>query len=414
MAGVGIILGAGIYVLVGVAAGEAGNGVWMAFVIAAAVALLTGLSYAELASIFPVDSAEVTYVERSFGRRIALFTAYLTILAQVLMAAVVALGFAGYLVSLVGGSVVAFAVGACALFTAINLVGVNVAAWLNVAFTLLEAGGLVLIIAIGAPQVGSVDLLEVAGGLPSLAHTAALVFFAFIGFEGIVKLAEETEAPTRTIPRAIVLSILISTALYIGVGVAAVSAMDWRVLGASTAPLADVAAAALGGGAFVLLGVIALFSTSNTILLCLLAGSRTLYGVAERAPWLRGLGRIHPKTRTPARAILVVGLLTAPLVALRDLPLIVEFSNFGIFVLYILVNLALIDLRRRWPDAPRRFRVPGAIAWVPVLPVLAIVSCVGMILSLRSDVVVGGLVYTGIGLALAFLVERRGRATESS
>ncbi|MCB9706862.1 MAG: amino acid permease [Myxococcales bacterium] len=407
MAGVGIILGAGIYVLVGVAAGEAGNALWIAFILAAVVALLTGLSYAELASLYPVDAAEVTYVERSFGRRVAFFVAYLAILAQVLTAAVVAMGFAGYLARLLGSEeTAAIALVACAFFTLINFIGISLAAWLNVAFTLLEAGGLVVIIAIGAPELGRVDLLELQGGLQGLAHTAALVFFAYVGFEGIVKLSEETADAARTIPRAIILSIIISTALYVAVGATAVSAMDWRALAASSAPLADVAAAALGSGAFALLAIIALFSTANTILLCLVAGSRTLYGMADRAPWLRIFGRVHRRTQTPTWAIVAIGLMTAPFVLVRDLALIVEYGNFGIFVLYMLVNAALVDLRFRLPEAPRRFRVPGSVGRVPVLPVLGILTCLALLLSLRLEVLIGGALYTLVGAIIALAATR--------
>ncbi len=408
MAGVGIILGAGIYVLVGEAAGEAGGATWLAFVLAGGAALLTGLSYAELASLFAHDAGEVIYVEHAFGPRSALLVGIVALATQVLTAAVVALGFGAYLARITGAPVVPLALAICAASSLVSFVGVGVAAWLNTAFTIIESAGLLIIIAIGLPSVGGADLLSTPAGAPGLLHGAALVFFAYIGFESVIKLAEETHEPTRTIPRAIVLSIAISTLLYIAVAVAAVSTLGWRELAASSAPLADVAAHALGGGALVLLAVIALFSTANTVLMSLLAASRGLYGLADRAPRLGAFARVHPRTRTPGRAIVAVALLAVPLVLARDLALIAELGNFSIFVMYALVDLAVIRLRLREPARPRGFRVPGSVAGVPVLPILALVALLALLVGLRVEVLLGGsLALALVGGAVALLGRAR-------
>lgn len=408
--GVGIILGAGIYVLVGVAAGVAGNAVWMSFVIASLMAVFTGLSYAELSSLYPEDAGEYIYAERAFGRVIGFFIGYLSFLAMVIVVAAVALGFAGYFASLFSLDYpLLIAMGIILLFGWVNYRGIKGSAFLNVIFTLLETAGLVFIIVIALPRVGSVDYFEMANGMKGVFNAASLVFFAFVGFESIVKLSEETKEPTKTIPRAILLSVIISTVLYVLIAICAVSVIDWQTLAVSRAPLADIAAALMGNTVFVILSVIALFSTGNTVLIALIAASRTLYGVAKDYPRLRFFRTVSAVHQTPSVAVAGATLLSLLFVLPGDVSLVAEYSNFGIFTIFFIVNAALIALRFKQPALNRPFRVPIHIGKMPVLPFIGCAVSIFMICNLQQQVIIGGLVYSLIGFVVYAVLRARPR-----
>ena len=402
-AGVGIIVGAGIYALLGVAAGVAGNAVWLSFGIASFVALFTGLSYAELSSMFPDDAGEYLYVEKGLNERLGFLSAWMVIFMILFGGAGVAVGFAGYLVELLPGlgiSMFAAAAGVVLVFGLVNYWGIKQSARLNIIFTSLEVLGLIGIVILGLKYFGSVDYFHMANGVKGVLSTAALAFWAFIGFESIVKLSEECREPEKTIPKALILSIAITTVLYIFVAAAAVSIVGWEVLGASKAPMADVAMAVLGQGGFVALAIIALFSTANTVLIIQVATSRQIYGIAEIYRKLKWLAYVNPKRRTPSRAVWVTMLLMIGFLFLGGLKLLAEITNFAVFFTFIFVNIALISLRYRIPDAKRGFKVPINVGKFPVMPVFGIIFSLFMMANLDKVVIMGGLGLVALGLVV--------------
>lgn len=407
LSGMGIILGAGIYALIGEAAGLAGNAVWMSFVLAALVAVFTGLSYAELASVFPRAGAEYEYTAQAFGRRLAFVIGWLIILSGVISTATVALGFAGYFRALTGMPLIPSALMLIALLAIVNFAGVKQSAWLAVIFTLIETLGLLIIILIGLPHLGSLDYMEMPFGLSGMFQAAALIFFAFIGFEEIVKLSEETREPEKTIPRALILSVSISIILYILVALSATSVLGWQRLSGSKAPFADIANVAFGQSASFLLSAIALFATANTVLLMILAASRIIYGMAESASLPGALARIHRLTGTPWTAILVTAVLAMAFVFLGDIVFVASVNNFTLFLTFIAVNAGVIVLRYKRPGMNRPFRVPFSLGRLPLLPVLGIAFNSFLLLQLPWEVMAigAGLVILG-GLA-AFSLGRR-------
>jgi len=280
-AGVGIILGAGIYVLIGQAAGVAGNAVWLSFLLGALIAACTGLSYAELSSMYPKDAGEYLYTEKAFSEKLGWLTAFLIVFQGIVSAAAVALGFGGYLSRLLEPyfivPIILLALFCVLFFSWINYRGIKETARFNTLFTLIEVGGLILIIFAAIKSYGRVNIFELTTGMSGVLSAASLIFFAYIGFESIVKLSEETKSPQKIIPRALVWSIIISTILYILTAIAAVSLLDWNILATSKAPLADAAATVFGSNAFLVLALIALFSTANTVLMILVTTSRMLF-----------------------------------------------------------------------------------------------------------------------------------------
>ncbi len=397
LSGVGIILGAGIYALIGKAAGLAGNSIWLSFALSALIAVFTGLSYAELSSMFPKASAEYEYVMNAFGRKLAFVIGWLIIWSGVIGASTVALGFAGYFNALFNAPVKTSALILIIALSFIILYGIKESAWFAVAATLIETAGLVFIIFIGLPYLGNVDYFEMPQGLKGVFEASALVFFAYIGFEGIVKLSEETKAPEKTIPKGLMLAILISIVLYILVALSAVSVIGWERLSTSEAPFADLAFKALGRNGFIVLSVIALFATANTVLLMLLAASRITYGMADSFSLPGVLARVHPSRRTPWAAILSMMALSMVFVLAGDIKFAANVTNFTLFVTFIVVNAALIILRYTKPDLERHFRVPLTIGKLPVLPLLGIAFCVFMLAQLSLQVLAVGMMLTVLG-----------------
>ncbi|HPE63744.1 MAG TPA: amino acid permease [Methanothrix sp.] len=407
LSGVGIILGAGIYALIGKAAGLAGNSVWLSFAIAALIAVFTGLSYAELSSIFPRASAEYEYTNRAFGKRLAFVVGWLIIFSGVIGASTVALGFGGYFFALTGLPVLPAAILLLFVLSIVLLWGIKISAWFAIVFTLIETSGLLMVIYIGLPHLGSVDYFDMPHGPSGVFEAAALIFFAFMGFEEMVKLSEETKNPERNIPLALIGALAITIVLYMLVAVSVVSVVSWEVLAASEAPFAEAAAEALGSDAFVVISTIALFATANTALLMLLAASRIAYGMAGSSSIPDFLARVHPERRTPWVAILVVMLLSMGFVFSGDIAFVASANDFILFATFVVINASLIYLRRIDPDRPRPFRVPLTIGRVPVLPILGIFTCIFLIVHLDEAAILLGSVLAVVGGVLALVCCRK-------
>jgi APA family basic amino acid/polyamine antiporter len=406
--GVGIILGAGIYVLLGAASGIAGNAVWLSFLFAALIALLTGLSYAELSSMFPTDAAEYDYTKKAFkSQRLAFFIAYQVILSAIISGAAVAIGFAGYFKELFNlNHTVIIAILVIIFFSFINYKSIKSSAWTNVICTALEVSGLLLIIILAIPKLGNVSYIEMPFGFKGILKASALVFFAFLGFESIVKLSEEVKNPEKNIPRALLLSILITTLLYVLVAIAAVSIIDWQILAKSTAPLADVAANILGQNAFVLLSVIALFSTANTVLISLIAASRELYGISSNYNLLKVFSKVHQTKRTPYLAIFAVMILSILFVLIKDIQFIAELTNFTLFLTFAVINLSVIILRYKSIGIRRPFKIPFNIGKFPILAFLGLFSCIFFISHLSLTIIIGGVFLSILGLIFYEVLHR--------
>lgn len=406
--GVGIIVGAGVYVLIGSATALAGPRVWVAFVAAAVLSALTGLAYAELASMFPTAGAEFEYARNVYPARVAFLVGWVMVSGLVVAAAAVALGFGHYARRFVD---VPEWLAALVLLASVAVVagsGIRRSAALTVVLSLVQVGGLVYVITIGVPHLGQVDLLDGAGtGAGGILSAAALVFFAFIGFDEVITLAEETRDPTRTIPRALLLSLGISTLLYVGVALTAVSVVGAGALGSSHQPLALVLDHTLGGRGADALAVIALIATTNTTLLCLTAASRLQYGMASARALPRPFARVSRRSHVPVVALATAAAVAAAFVMLRDLSLVASVTDFAVYLVFVAVDLAVIILRIREPDRARPFRIRGCVGRVPVVPVLGLVAVLVMVPALRGAALGLGLALVALGVVVDLLVNRR-------
>jgi len=387
--GVGNVLGAGIYALIGEVVGITGNISWLAFILASVTGALTGLSYAELSAMFPKSAAEFVYTERAFKIRLLSFLlGWIIIFSGILSAATVALGFAGYLADLIGFSpiilVIIFAAILIVIVGLINFVGIRASTWTNIIFTLIEASGLILIIIIGIPFLGTVNYFELplGGSYGAIFSAVALIFFAYIGFEDIANVAEEVKEPSRNLPRAIIYSIIITTVLYCLTALSVVSILPYSVIASSSAPLSDVALAVLGPIGETIMSFIALFATANTVLIMMIVTSRMMYGMARDKALPEGLSKVSPKFRTPALAVLVTMILTIIPLGLYffgDISTVANATVFGVLITFFLVNLSLIVLRKKKPELKRPFRLKPNISWIPIVALLGCIVCLGLL-----------------------------------
>lgn len=393
---VGIILGAGIYVILGEAAGLGGNSIWLSFIIAAVVALLTAFSYAELSSRFPKAGAEYVFVENSFGNRAAWIVAWLLLAGSIIGGATVAIGFAKYFSAIFNTPVILIALIMLGIIEIILIIGVQETAKITILFTGIEIAGLVIVIFVGIPSMGSVNYLEAAEGMKGIIEAGVLIFFGYLGFEGITRLAEETKNPEKNIPRAIMYSMIITTIIYILVGISAVSVVPWEELSTSQAPLALVAERVLGGQSFRILSVIALFSTFNTGLMMLLTGSRLIYGIAQREAIPKVFSRVGKRFRTPWVAIISIVLAAMLFLFLGDLKTIANLTNFTIFTVFIAINASVIYFRYKKPITTG-FKVPLHVGRFPVIPFFGMVTSIFMIANLSYDVLAMGVILIIIG-----------------
>jgi amino acid transporter len=372
--GLGTIVGAGIYVLVGEVAAQAGMAAPLSFVIAGVLAAMTGLSYAELVARHPEAASAAVYVQHGFGRDwLSRLVGLALVAVAAIAAASIASGSVGYLGTFVPLPRDLAVVLIVLLFTAVAALGVVASVGAAVALTVIEIGGLIVVVAVGGWTLEgpgpAVEGLLPGGGAGWLGTVAGafLAFFAFLGFEALANMAEETRDVGRTLPRAILVSIAISALLYATVSLVAVLAVPLDQLAASPAPLALVAARGGPGLAETISGI-ALLATTNGIIIEIVLIARLAYGMA-RHRWLpRWFAAVHPRTRIPLRATLCAGALIVVLaVAFPFVTLGVATSTVTLLI-FIAVNLSLWRLQRRTPRPDIAIRAPR---WLPPLAALA-------------------------------------------
>lgn len=377
--GIGVILGAGIYALISVGAGLAGNMLWFAFGISAIIAVFTALSYAELSSLYPKEAAEYTYSRKAFGREWLSFSVgWVLAIGTIIAASTVALGFGGYLHSLTGLDTIAGALSLIALMTLLNYYGIQESARFNALATSLEMIGLLIVIAAGfitPPQTG-VDLFELPSeGFSGIIAAVSVIFFAYIGFENVANLSEEVKDSRKTVPRALILALLISTIIYMLVAIAAIRELGWEALSESKAPLTLVVSRALGAYAPIL-SYIALFATANTVLMFLIVPSRILYGMSTGGSLPRPFSQVGSRG-TPFISVALVGLIAAFIAFLADIKTVAQLADLAVFIAYLVVNGSLIALAGS-TAGKAGFKGPR-FAGIPVLAYLGVGSSIFML-----------------------------------
>ncbi len=375
--GLGVTIGAGIYVLVGATAGVAGIYAPWAFVVASAVMLPSACSFAELVGRLPFSAGEAAYVRAGLNSQaLSVIVGLLVVSAGTVSAAAICVGSVGYIRQFLdwpGGILIPLVVVA---MTAVALWGVKESVSFAGVMTLLEIAGLVAVIGAGLYVVTNTGVSGAnaatgaasSGFGPDLAFSilagGVLAFFAFIGFEDLVNMAEETEQPNVTMPRAIFLTLIISTTLYVLVAIVAVLNVPVSELASAEAPLSLVFERTTGASAATI-SAIAIIATLNGVIIQIIMGSRVLYGLSRQGSLPTVFAYIHPFTRTPLVATLAIGALVLFLATVVELRSLAELTSQITLTVFGLVNLALWNLKRRNEPAPANvFIVPQ---WVPLV-----------------------------------------------
>ena len=398
---VGVIVGAGVYSVLGAAAGLAQHSLWVSFLVSAGVALLTAISYAEMATSVPAAGAEYVYIQRAWPNASwpAFGVGAIILIGGAATAATVAMAFGGYLRVFMDIPAPAGAMLLLAACTVLNVWGLRQSSWVNILFTAIEVAGLVLVIAVALMSDAQAPAVATAT-TSSVMAAAALLFFVYLGFEEIANLAEEVRNPGRDIPIALFISLALTTGLYIAVSFAVLSLAAPSELASSEAPLA-AAIQRVWAGAAQMLGAIALFATANTVLITMIATSRVAFSMARDGEISNVVARLLPRRQTPWVAAILTFAMAAVLVPIGSVKILAEMSSFAALVAFFAVNVVLIVLRYRLPTLKRPFRVPLAIGQMPVLPVLAIASIIALLIHFAWQIYAAGGIAV-VASALAF------------
>ncbi|HYG83874.1 MAG TPA: APC family permease [Verrucomicrobiae bacterium] len=372
--GIGNIVGAGVYVLVGKIAEPAGYLAIIAFLAAALVAFCAALSYAELAARFPVSAGISVYLHEAFkGKFLSTSIGLLLVLAGTISTATLLKGFSGYFTSLVPIEPAVAIIGATLILLFIMLRGIKESVGVAAVLTIIEVGGLLFLIAAimwsqpdsfggyfahFSHSLGTLD----AAGLAGILAAAFVAFYAFIGFEDMVNIAEEVKQPQKAFPRAILVAVGVVTVLYIMVASVALGVLSPQALGGSEAPLADAYTAATGQSAMIII-IISLIATLNGVIVNVVMGSRFLYGLAARGWITSWFGKVS-KYHVPARGVLVVGLLALICAIFFPLGQLAGFTSLLLLFVFFAVNVSLIAIRRRDPPEARKLHIsPSFTPW---------------------------------------------------
>lgn len=380
--GIGGVLGAGIYAIIGQAAGLSGNMLWLSFIIAGIVALLTGLSYAEFVSRFPDAGGSYEYIKQGIGERAALIMSVFMAFVGIVAPAAIAISFAEYLHRLVEVPSWLAVIGIVALMALFNIVGSKYSSNYNKIATMITLIGLGLVIGFCIPDWTSVELFKVGDqGIRGIFAGSALIFFSYVGFEDIVKLAEETKDARKVMPKGVLVSGLIVLIIYVMIAISAMSTFNPSELAQKEGPLAAIIESQWARAGGTVLAVVALFATSNTILSNIIGASRLLYDVARdnRIPWLKkftttsGIGE-----QTPNYAIAAIAMVTIGFGLIDNLKIVASISNIFVFIVFGMVNLALLyyRMKHKQEENEETFKVPLNVKNVPIPTILALIAII--------------------------------------
>lgn len=374
--GVGAILGAGIYVLVGEVAAAAGYFAPLSFLLACVIALFSAFTYADLTCRFPRSAGEALYIEEAFHRRrLTQLIGLMVVATGIVSAATMATGVVGYVQLYLDVSSASIIIAFILLIGAVAIWGIKESAWLIMLITLVEVGGLFYVVSVAADAMPLPSVMFERGGsvgdslsINGLFLGAFLAFYAYIGFEDMVNVAEEVNRPARVLPLAIFLALTVSSILYVLVSYAALSVLTPEQLAISTAPLADVVAAK--GYAAEWISIISLIAVINGAIVQLIMASRVIYGMARKQLLPVGLARVNACTATPIIATLCCVAAILLLALLFPLASLAQATSLVVLAIFTLVNMALIRLNRMGAAAGR-FR---CWPWIPYVGFLLSVS----------------------------------------
>nr|WP_221381010.1 amino acid permease [Actinoplanes polyasparticus] len=417
--GVGAIIGTGIFVVIGEGAGIAGPAVILSFVLAAVACTFSALSYAELASSIPVSGSAYTYTYATMGELVAWIIGWDLILEYGVSVAAIAVGWGGNLNAFLdaafgvalpdaiakspedGGVFNLPAVFVVLAITFLLIRGVTESARVNFVMVVIKLAVLLFFIVVAFANFGTGNFQPFAPeGVDGVTTAAAVIFFAYIGFDAVSTGSEEAKRPERDLPLAIIGSLIICTIFYVATATGALGIASPAQMEASDAPLA----AALDQGAGIswaaaVLALGAVVAITSVVLVIMYGQTRIFFAMCRDGLLPQRLAKVNQRYGTPARLTLILGGLISILAALVPLSEIVKLVNIGTLFAFVLVNIGVIVLRRTRPEMPRPYRVP----WSPVLPLLGIAFAIYLMTDLPWDTWVRFVVWLAIGVLIYWL-----------
>jgi APA family basic amino acid/polyamine antiporter len=437
--GIGIVIGTGIFVLTGVEAkNHAGPGITISFVIAGIVAMLAALCYAELAAAVPTAGSSYTYAYTTIGELFAWVIGWDLVLEFALGSATVARGWSGYLQDVTGlptslfGEDATFNLGAVIIVVVLGViaaVGIRESKWVTNLLVLIKVSITVFIIIAGlfflkasnltpffpestpdksAGSGLSQPLWQFASGVDPTAYgvtgvliAAAVVFFAYSGFEAVANLGEETENPGRDMPRGLIGTLIICTVLYLLVCIVLTGMVDYRDLDEG-APISDAFKQVGFDAASVFIAIAAIAGLTSVILVDIVAMGRIGFALCRDGLLPPAVGKVHPKYRTPFRLTIGTTIVVAVIAAFVPIDALAEMVSIGTLFAFVVVAIAVAVLRRTNPRMERPFKTPQ----VPLLPIISALSCVALMANLAVETWLRFLVWLLVGLAIYFFYGR--------
>ena len=434
--GVGAIVGTGIYTLIGLGAERAGPAVILAFVVAGLVCVCAALAYAELATLMPVSGSAYTYSYAVIGEGFAWVIGWSLVLEYSVVCAAVAVGWSGYAVgflqaagidvplSLVagphaGGVVNLPAIGIVAAVTGMLLIGTRESATLNIILVVLKLSALAAFVALALPAFNGANFTpfmpygfashEVAGQSRGVMAAAAIIFFAFYGFDAVSTAAEEAKDPARDLKIGIIGSMVVCTLVYMGVAAAAVGAMPFLDFSSSGEPLAYVLRSLGHPGVATFIGAVAVVALPTVILAFMFGQSRIFFVMARDRMLPERFGKVNAKG-TPVAVTIGTAIVVSVIAGFFPLAEIAELANAGTLAAFVAVGLCLIILKVRRPDLPRKFRAP--LPWL--VGSTATLGCIYLFISLPGSTqwrflvwnIIGALIYLAYGARKSRLAEQ--------
>ena len=416
--GIGAIIGTGIFVITGVAAANyAGPALVISFGIAGLVCLFAALSYSEFAAMVPIAGRAYSYSYASLGEIWAWIIGWDLILEYAVSIAAVAVGWSGYVTNLLsdihiylpaplvnppgvnGGMINVPAMAIIGLITCLLIIGIRESANVNNVIVAVKVGIVLIFIYLGYSHINPANYaVFMPFGWSGILAGAAIVFFAYIGFDAVSTTAEEVKNPQRDLPRGIIISLLICTALYIIVAFVLTGIVPYTLLD-NPAPV-SFALAEIGitwGAALVAVG--ALLGITSVLIILLFGQSRIFFAMSRDGLLPSAFKEVNPRFRTPVRVTIFVGIVTALVAGFLPLQQIAQLVNVGTLAAFIIVSAGIIMLRYRKPDIARPFRCP----LVPFIPAACMISCFILILMLPTVTHIRFVVWLVIGLAVYFL-----------
>jgi APA family basic amino acid/polyamine antiporter len=402
--GIGAIIGAGIFVVLGIAIGYAGPSIVISIVIAGIVASFTAFSFAELGSAIPKEGGAYEFAYELISPFTGFVVGILWLFAQIVAGAAISLGFASYFVTIFPQfSLKTVAVIAALGLTGLNLLGIKQSATVNNALVIIKIAILCLFIGFGIFQINPQNFSQFSpNGLFGILQGAGFIFFAYLGFGRIAALGEEVKNPEKNLPLSIFIALVVSILIYVLTGFTATGLQNYRILAQSGSPIAEAAKVI---GNFTLVEAIslgALIATTSVLLTNLLGLSRVAFAMARNGQLPKSIAKVSSQFGTPYISILSMGALLTVLAFALDLKQTVAITSFAILSVHLTVNLSAIRLRKKMPNSTK-FRVP----LYPLFPSLGLISCTILMFSLPIESWIVAAVVVAISAALYLLLKRK-------